>query len=227
MRESRACARALYVIPDALPRPSQIRQLLFAGLAGKPVAPGKPPNEPLVPLEREFKVPNPEWETWEHNGREGKAPKKQKAILLRGLVSHPIVPPAFTASGLPSVSSITLRAMVGKQGTAAELLERWDKAQSENGTEENRMIATAAIGADGEKRCGGIYRAFGGGRDGLEAAAAVDALCEASAVDTLLTNFILPLQARPLTLCVRLCSLTALRRRGATFAGLRIASTAR
>jgi DNA polymerase-1 len=39
-----------------------------------------------------------------------------------------------------------------------------------------------------------LYDAFGGAREGIEAAAAIDALCEASAVGTLLSSFILPLQ---------------------------------
>ncbi|BDA48148.1 probable DNA polymerase I at C-terminar half [Coccomyxa sp. Obi] len=41
---------------------------------------------------------------------------------------------------------------------------------------------------------GKLYAVFGGGREGLHACAAVDALCEVSAVDTLLSNFIRPLQ---------------------------------
>ena len=41
---------------------------------------------------------------------------------------------------------------------------------------------------------GRLYAAAGGGRAGLEACAAVDQLCEVSAVDTLLSNFIVPLQ---------------------------------
>lgn len=42
---------------------------------------------------------------------------------------------------------------------------------------------------------GDLYAAFGGGRAGLEACAAFDALCDVNAVDTLLSNFILPLQS--------------------------------
>ncbi|KAL3138383.1 hypothetical protein ABBQ32_006185 [Trebouxia sp. C0010 RCD-2024] len=45
-----------------------------------------------------------------------------------------------------------------------------------------------------KKGYGRAYAAFGGGRDGLEACAAIDALCELGAIDTLLSNFIKPLQ---------------------------------
>jgi DNA polymerase-1 len=41
---------------------------------------------------------------------------------------------------------------------------------------------------------GTLYAAFGGGTAGLRACAAVDALCEVGAIDTLLSNFIIPLQ---------------------------------
>lgn len=41
---------------------------------------------------------------------------------------------------------------------------------------------------------GRAYEAFGGGTSGLHACSAVDALCEVGAIDTLLSNFIVPLQ---------------------------------
>ena len=44
------------------------------------------------------------------------------------------------------------------------------------------------------KGVGTLYSAFGGGREGLEASAAVDSLCELAAIDTLLSAFIVPLQ---------------------------------
>jgi hypothetical protein len=49
--------------------------------------------------------------------------------------------------------------------------------------------------------CGRAFGAFGGGRKGLEACAALDALCDISAIDTLLSSFILPLQVGTSTPC--------------------------
>lgn len=48
--------------------------------------------------------------------------------------------------------------------------------------------------APAPKGVGTLYAAFGGGREGLEASAAVDSLCELAAIDTLLSAFIVPLQ---------------------------------
>ena len=48
-----------------------------------------------------------------------------------------------------------------------------------------------------EQKAGGYgkaYSAFGGGQAGLSACAAIDALCDMAAIDTLLSNFIVPLQ---------------------------------
>lgn len=44
------------------------------------------------------------------------------------------------------------------------------------------------------KGYGKLYAAMGGGRSGLEACVAVEALCEVSVIDKLLTAFIKPLQ---------------------------------
>jgi hypothetical protein len=46
------------------------------------------------------------------------------------------------------------------------------------------------------KGYGKLYATFGGGREGLEACAAVEALCEVGAIDKLLSAFIVPLQVR-------------------------------
>ena len=147
---------------------------------------------PLVPLEREFKVPNDEWERWNAAGREGKAPKKQRTITLRGIVSPPLKPAVLTTSGLPSTSADAMRSLVGKPGAAADLLKQWDAAVA-SGADTKALEAIAKVASD---RLGEVYTAFGGQRAGIEAGAAIDSLCDASAVETLLTNFILPLQAR-------------------------------
>ena len=52
----------------------------------------------------------------------------------------------------------------------------------------------SARSAPAPKGIGTLYSAFGGGREGLEASAAVDSLCELAAIDTLLSAFIVPLQ---------------------------------
>jgi DNA polymerase-1 len=145
-------------------------------------------------LEREFKVPNDEWVRWDAAGREGKAPKKQRTITLRGIVSPALKPTVLTSSGLPSTSATAMRGLVGKPGTAADLLKQWDAAVA-SGADAKALAAIAKTARD---RLGEVYTAFGGQRAGIEAGSAIDSLCDASAVETLLTNFILPLQVRAL-----------------------------
>ncbi len=182
----------------------------------------------LVPLEREFKVPNDEWERWDAAGREGKAPRKQRTITLRGIVSPPLKSTVLTTSGLPSTSAAAMRALVGKPGTAADLLKQWDAALA-SGADAKALEAIAKTARD---RLGDVYTAFGGQRAGIEAGAAIDSLCDASAVETLLTNFILPLQVR--ACCVVRCGARlmavhspGLLRRGATCEARSSACTAR
>lgn len=93
-----------------------------------------------------------------------------------------------TDTGLPSVNTLSLRELCGKPGKAADLLTTLDAA----GTDEARAEAMAQA----EKACGTAFAAFGGGREGLAACAAIDALCESNAVEKLLSGFIVPLQAR-------------------------------
>ena len=187
--ETRACGATVMSLLTLWPlthrTAAQVRQLLYAGLIMKEGGPI------IVPLEREFKVPNDDWAAWDASGRQGASPKKQRTIKLHGVVSQPMVPTVFTTSGLPSTSALALRALVGKPGTAKELVARWHSAE-----QTNDPALFAAVEQDAKARIGAVFTAFGGGFAGLEAGAAIDALCEASAVETLLTNFILPLQVR-------------------------------
>lgn len=86
------------------------------------------------------------------------------------------------------MNTISLRELCGKPGRAAELLKQLDAAE----TEEARAEALGQA----EKACGSAFGAFGGGREGLEACSAIDALCESNAIEKLLSGFIVPLQAR-------------------------------
>jgi len=47
---------------------------------------------------------------------------------------------------------------------------------------------------DGDSSYGTAYEAFGGGKNGKEACHAIAALCEICSIDSLISNFILPLQ---------------------------------
>lgn len=156
----------------------QVRQLLFAG------APNKKREKPGVEKTREFAMVSAEWTEWDANGREGKAPKKGAKFELHGLTKRNLQVPVYTATGLPAVSGVVLRQLAGKPGAAREVVDGWDDLAEEDKKDE-------ALG----KKCGAAFLAFGGGKDGAEACAAIDALNDVAAIDTLLSNFIIPLQS--------------------------------
>ena len=155
----------------------QIRQLLFAG------AKNKRRDKPGVELVREFTQESTEWLAWDAAGREGKAPKKTMKVALHGITVKPIPVQTFTATGLPAVSSVVLRSLAGKPGAARAIMDAWDTLSDAEKSEE-------AL----KKACGGAFDAFGGGQEGVQACAAIDALNDVAAIDTLLSNFIIPLQ---------------------------------
>jgi len=155
----------------------QVRQLLFAG------AKNKRRDKPGVELTREFTQESTDWLEWDKNGRQGKAPKKTMKLELHGITKKPIQVLTFTATGLPAVSSVVLRTLAGKPGAARDIIDNWDALPVDEKTEDKL-----------KRQCGTAFEAFGGGKDGVEACAAIDALNDLAAIDTLLTNFIIPLQ---------------------------------
>lgn len=151
----------------------QLRQLLFAGALNQKTS-------EAVEMVRVFKVPN---ETgFIEEGK--KKPKKNIDIELHGLwgrdVPSPLPVEHTTPSGWPGANTPMLRGLAGNQGAAKRLLgeENWDLTEEEA---KGHGLGTA-------------FAAFGGGREGLRACAAMDALCDVAAIDTLLSNFIIPLQ---------------------------------
>ena len=156
----------------------QVRQLLFAG------APNKKRDKPGVEKTREFSMVSPEWTAWDEGGREGKAPKKGAKFELYGITKRNLAVPVYTTTGLPAVSSVVLRQLAGKPGAARAIVDAWDQLTDEEKTD-------AAL----KDKCGSAFLAFGGGREGAEACAAIDALNDVAAIDTLLSNFIIPLQS--------------------------------
>ena len=158
----------------------QIRQLLFAGTPN-----AKTPGE-TVDLVKTFKVPNDIGFV-----EEGKTkPKKNLDIELHGLwgrdVPSPLVAETFTPSGWPASTTPVLRGLAGKQG-AAMALHREGEATGGKGKALDEGVAEGA-------GLGKMYEAMGGGWEGVRACAAIDALCDIAAIDTLLSNFIIPLQ---------------------------------
>lgn len=207
-------------VPDArymnVGSSSQVVQLLFAG------AKNRNKDKPGVPLSRTFKVPNvlpPEegkkpkknMDITIHNVWSPDFPTK-------------LVPEIFTPAGLPGCSTQVLKTMAGKPGRARKALAklRKDRKLGEEGIEAVRIdfddtwstdekeISKLQEGMNLAKKeepqevleeiakdqgFGRLFSLFGNREEGLKACAAVDSLIDASAIDTLLSNFIIPLQS--------------------------------
>jgi len=153
----------------------QLRQLLYAGAENEKTM-------EKVEMVRIFKVPN---ETgFIEEGK--KKPLKNINIELHGLwgrdTPSPLPVEHTTPSGWPGANTPMLRILAGAPGVAQKLL-----GEAEEGLAFSNAEATS-------KGLGKAYEAFGGGREGVRACAAMDALCDVAAIDTLLSNFIIPLQ---------------------------------
>lgn len=199
----------------------QVLQLLFGGV------PNRSSGKPGVPLERTFKVPNPN--TLEIDG---KKPKKTIDITLHSVwgpnKASPLKPDVYTPSGMPACSTPVLKSLAGKPGRAKKALadlgsemhgdaiglenvrddfdiegvpwpvddteiqklqlQRQELLRKRTQAELTEIASTNGYGK--------LFSHFNGNvKDGLAACAAVDSLIDASAIDTLLSNFIVPLQS--------------------------------
>lgn len=137
----------------------------------------KDQNESL-PLEKDFKVPNIEKVIEEGK----KTPTKFRKIKLCRLESK-LEPEMYTASGWPSVCGDALKTLAGKVSAEFDFTDEAQVLETKEGVTEDKEAAY-----------GTAYAAFGGGLKGKEACHAIAALCEVCSIDSLISNFILPLQ---------------------------------
>jgi len=128
-----------------------------------------------------------------------KPPNKWKTITLHGTGAK-VEPPSTTATGEAQTSASSLQKLAGKKEGIQDLLQR---LRSNEASPES----TQELGNELQRCAGTIYAPFEelgkqwkeSERDqvlrGLEACEAMHALCDAIAVDHLLSNFIEPLQS--------------------------------
>jgi DNA polymerase-1 len=142
--------------------------------------------------------------------------KKNVDITLHSVwgpgVPSPLTPEVYTPTGAPACSTPVLKALAGRPGAARRALAELEAAPPpddlgairDDADEAPAPGASWAVGDGGvfardaeakERGFGRLYSAFSSPAEGLRACAAVDALVDASAIDTLLTNFIVPLQS--------------------------------
>ncbi|XP_019055571.1 PREDICTED: DNA polymerase I A, chloroplastic/mitochondrial-like isoform X2 [Nelumbo nucifera] len=185
---SRYCSDAIYMNVGS---DAQLRQLFFGGTVNR-----KNPDESL-PLERTFRVLNVDKVT--QKGK--KAPPKYRNITLCKL-GNEMQTEMYTATGWPSVSMGALKNLSGKVSAEYDFTD-----YSSQSSESNDILPEQTVN-EVEKRkgtsvseeetdisaYGTAYTAFGGGKEGREACHAIAALCEVCSIDSLVSNFILPLQ---------------------------------
>ncbi|RAL43428.1 hypothetical protein DM860_012569 [Cuscuta australis] len=166
----------------------QLRQLFFGGTLNK-----KDSNEILAET-RDFKVLNAENIIEE----EEKAPTKIRNITLHKIGDR-IETDLYTSSGWPSVSGDALKALAGRISADFQITNEADDNKEEVSVSNNNESSVV----NNEELCtnpeasgyGTAYKAFGGGQAGIEACHAIASLCEICSINSLISNFIIPLQS--------------------------------
>ncbi|XP_048495908.1 DNA polymerase I A, chloroplastic/mitochondrial isoform X2 [Beta vulgaris subsp. vulgaris] len=171
---SKYCPEARYMNVGS---DAQLRTLLFGGICNR-----KDHNQ-FLPTVKKFRVPNVE-----NVIEEGKkTPKKYRDITLHKIGSN-LQTDFYTLSGWPSVSGDALKAIAGKVSVEYDFSNDASEPPLEDDPQisENKNVDISAYGT--------AYAAFGGGHEGMEACHAIASLCEICSIDSLISNFILPLQ---------------------------------
>ncbi|XP_010545542.1 PREDICTED: DNA polymerase I A, chloroplastic/mitochondrial [Tarenaya hassleriana] len=173
---------------------TQLRQIFFGGISNV-----KDHNEAL-PVEKLFKIPNVDKIIEEGK----KAPTKFRNIKLHRISDRPLPTEMFTATGWPSVSGDALKALAGKVSAEYDFVDdvsgtSLDENDENDDTTElrNETSVTQKSNMSNEtdtSAYGTAFAAFGGGERGKEACHAIASLCEVCSIDSLISNFILPLQ---------------------------------
>ncbi|CAA7048432.1 unnamed protein product [Microthlaspi erraticum] len=175
---------------------TQLRQLFFGGISNSQ-------NDEELPVEKLFKVPNVDKIIEEGK----KAATKFRNIKLHRISKAPLSTENFTATGWPSVSGDTLKTLAGKVSAEYDFMEEYsDISLEEIADDDDDSAATQLLDQASETRksktdvetdtsaYGTAFAAFGGGEKGKEACHAIASLCEVCSIDSLISNFILPLQ---------------------------------
>ncbi|XP_010267695.1 PREDICTED: DNA polymerase I A, chloroplastic/mitochondrial [Nelumbo nucifera] len=161
---------------------TQLRQLFFGGIVNR-----KDYNE-FLPVKRTFRVPNVDKVIEEGK----KAPSKFRNITLFK-IGDEMQTDMYTATGWPSISGDALKNLSGKVSAEYELTDDSYGFQSDESSETPLEETDNAVN-EKASAYGTAYSAFGGGKEGREACHAIAALCEVCSIDSLISNFILPLQ---------------------------------
>lgn len=133
-----------------------------------------------------------------------KAPTKFRNITLHRIDAN-FPAEMYTASGWPSISIDALKILAGKVSAEFDFMDDADDLQFGNEVEEDSEASTDEIPEKLEvskSAYGTASAAFDSEEEGREACHAIAALCEVCAIDSLISNFILPLQVTFLPPCL-------------------------
>nr|XP_043640219.1 DNA polymerase I B, chloroplastic/mitochondrial isoform X2 [Erigeron canadensis] len=162
---------------------TQLRQLFFGGIINS-----KDPSQSW-PLEKEFKVPNVDNIIEEGKKTATKFRKIKLSTICSGLETE-----TYTASGWPSVSGAVLKTLAGKISMDYDIIDEEEENDDDLDSAELVDKKRETYTNNTDAAYGTAYAAFGGGYAGQEACHAIAALCEVCSIDSLISNFILPLQ---------------------------------
>jgi len=141
-----------------------------------------------LPTERIFKIPNVD-----NVIEEGKkAPKKFRDIKVTSL-GYNLETEMYTATGWPSVSGDALKAMAGKISADYDFFDEDCNLDlgDEDGNPSQSQVVPVKIDSSAY---GTAFAAFPTEEEGREACHAIAALCQVCSINSLISNFILPLQ---------------------------------
>ena len=147
----------------------------------------KDPNE-AIPTERIFRVPNVDKVIEE--GKE--APAKFRDIKLQTIGCN-LKTDMYTTSGWPSVSGVVLKALAGNVSAEYDFTYEACEVDINDGVGNPTPSDVAVVEID-NSAYGTAFSAFPTMEEGREACHAIAALCEVCSIDSLISNFILPLQ---------------------------------
>jgi hypothetical protein len=148
----------------------------------------------FLPCEQIFNVPNVDKVI--EDGK--KTPSKFRNIRLHRILDAPLPSDIFTGSGWPSVSGDALKALAGKVSAEYDFMDDASDQQLddnvENASENEVSVEQKSTGDVDNSAYGMAFYAFEEEEKGREACQAIAALCEVCSIDSLISNFILPLQ---------------------------------
>ncbi|BAT88889.1 DNA polymerase I [Vigna angularis] len=175
---SRYCPDAKYMNVGS---DAQLRVLLFGGTINR-----KNHND-VIPTEKIFKIPNVDKVIAEGK----KAPTKFRDIKLTS-IGYNLNVEIYTPSGRPSVSGDALKVLAGKVSAEYDFNEACDVDLD---VEDGNPSQSEDLPKEIDKSVYGtaLFR-FPTEEEGKEACHAIAALCEVCSIDSLISNFILPLQ---------------------------------